>query len=120
MASVRPVHRDVIEQSVSASDIVDEAVLKDVYLQDVDSDSTSDKLPLLENDVNALEPSSTTPHQVWSINRAKGLSYIIFSALNFSIASICIKYDSGYIGSQEVMLWRSVIGLALNYVRMHS
>eukprot|EP00644_Phytophthora_capsici_P005888 jgi/Phyca11/97407/e_gw1.2.371.1 len=48
--------------------------------------------------------------------RAKGLGFIVFAGLNFSIASICIKYASHRVTSHETVFWRMVIAVVLNYV----
>ncbi|KAI9996011.1 hypothetical protein PInf_013189 [Phytophthora infestans] len=51
-----------------------------------------------------------------SMKRAKGLGFIVFAGLNFSIASICIKYASHRATSHETVFWRMIIALVLNYV----
>lgn len=50
------------------------------------------------------------------MERAKGLGFIVFAGLNFSIASICIKYASHRVTSHETVFWRMIIALVLNYI----
>lgn len=50
------------------------------------------------------------------MKRAQGLGFIVFAGLNFSIASICIKYASHRVTSHETVFWRMIVALVLNYV----
>ncbi|KAG2996231.1 hypothetical protein PC118_g2602 [Phytophthora cactorum] len=84
----------------------------------------NDNQPLLkasssDNPVSTSEiDDSTTPVKntgLLSMKRAKGLGFIVFAGLNFSIASICIKYASHRATSHETVFWRMIIALVLNY-----
>lgn len=89
-----------------------------------EADDTSDNLPLLKqslsgditvlaSDEKAVDGAKTS---FWKSSHVQGLGFIVFSSLNFSIASACIKYDSRYISSHESMFWRISINLIINYV----
>ncbi|KAG7387383.1 hypothetical protein PHYBOEH_008249 [Phytophthora boehmeriae] len=50
------------------------------------------------------------------MQRVQGLGYIVFSGVNFSIASICIKYASHRVTSHETVFWRMTVALVLNLI----
>ncbi|GMF37624.1 unnamed protein product [Phytophthora fragariaefolia] len=80
--------------------------------------STSDN-PNSKSDVeeDAATPVKTAETTLWSMKRVQGLGFIVFAGLNFSIASICIKYASHRVTSHETVFWRMIVALVLNYVR---
>lgn len=61
-------------------------------------------------------PVKAVENTLWSMKRAQGLGFIVFAGLNFSIASICIKYASHRVTSHETVFWRMIVALVLNYV----
>jgi hypothetical protein len=123
-ASVEPI------VTTTVSEAVDDTVCNPLRddLQSQDGKARSDELPLLgkgdstDPGVDNGEASvvRASGWKSWNAARAKGLGFIVFSSLNYSIASACIKYESGFFGSQEAVFWRSSIGLLLNYVSGHS
>ncbi|KAG3251924.1 hypothetical protein PI124_g3451 [Phytophthora idaei] len=93
---------------------------KNVFTVDLENDNQ----PLLKasSSDNPVSTSGiddpTTPVKntgLLSMKRAKGLGFIVFAGLNFSIASICIKYASHRATSHETVFWRMIIALVLNY-----
>lgn len=44
------------------------------------------------------------------------LGYVIFATFNFSIMSACVKYACRSLSSHEVVLWRTILAWAFNYV----
>ncbi|ETK84128.1 hypothetical protein L915_10858 [Phytophthora nicotianae] len=88
---------------------------------DLDNDNqpllkaTSSDNPVSTSDIDdSLAPVKSVG--LLSMKRAKGLGFIVFAGLNFSIASICIKYASHRATSHETVFWRMTIALVLNYV----
>jgi hypothetical protein len=90
-------------------------------------DTENEDQPLLKGPgSDGLAPKSETPDAdgpvksadttLLSMKRARGLGFIVFAGLNFSIASICIKYASQRVTSHETVFWRMVVALVLNYV----
>ncbi|CEG37827.1 drug metabolite transporter superfamily [Plasmopara halstedii] len=90
----------------------------------VSGDAENEEQPLLQ----ASEPENVHKSEIdrassiikrlnlLRMTRAKGLGFIVFAGLNFSFASICIKYASHRVTSHETVFWRMVIALVLNYI----
>ncbi|GMF19863.1 unnamed protein product [Phytophthora lilii] len=73
--------------------------------------------PVSKSEVdNSSTPVKNAGNSVSSMKRARGLGFIVFAGVNFSIASICIKYASHRITSHETVFWRMIVALVLNYV----
>ncbi|KAE9032318.1 hypothetical protein PR001_g10667 [Phytophthora rubi] len=92
-------------------------------LADVENDdqpllkSSSSDNPVAKSEVeDAAFPVKAVENTIWSMKRAQGLGFIVFAGLNFSIASICIKYASHRVTSHETVFWRKTVALVLNYI----
>ncbi|KAE9026076.1 hypothetical protein PR002_g11011 [Phytophthora rubi] len=92
-------------------------------LADVENDdqpllkSSSSDNPVAKSEVeDAAFPVKAVENTIWSMKRAQGLGFIVFAGLNFSIASICIKYASHRVTSHETVFWRMTVALVLNYI----
>jgi hypothetical protein len=117
--SVGPIEAAKVAEAVAASDDTVCIALDDSPTSQ-EGTSASDELPLLsKNDPNVDKSETLTIEaagwRAWNTTRVKALSFIVFSSLNFSIASACVKYESSFFGSQEAVFWRSSIGLLLNF-----
>ncbi|KAF4038935.1 EamA-like transporter family [Phytophthora infestans] len=96
-----------------------------------DCDTIRDDLPLLKSDSSREEISKTNESEIvtvvlpstsrgsWGLEKVGGLGYIIVAALTFSIVSVCVKRASRYANSHIIVLWRMLIGLAMNCVWVH-
>lgn len=109
---IRPADEEQVEQAIAASDDTVAITLQD----SIRSESTS--APLLEKNGISAEADKNVEDlpSSWGSNRLKALGCIVIASLTFSIASVCVKFESNFMGSQETVFWRSAIGLALNYV----
>lgn len=72
--------------------------------------------PVSKSDVDDFAVPVKGGSAWWNMKRVQGLGYIVFAGLNFSIASICIKYASHRVTSHETVFWRMIVALVLNYV----
>jgi hypothetical protein len=96
----------------------------------VDDEVNRDDRPLLQPDSSSDESAKideeeivtivlpTTSSGTWSLEKVRGLGYIVIAAFNFSIVSACVKYSSHYANSNIIVFWRMMIGLAINCVRL--
>ncbi|KAG3118259.1 hypothetical protein PI124_g3452 [Phytophthora idaei] len=93
-----------------------------------DDETNRDDLPLLKPDSSSEEISKIDEDEIVTIvlpstsggtlclEKLGGLGYIIIAAFTFSIVSVCVKYASHYANSNIIVLWRMLIGLAMNCV----
>ena len=51
-------------------------------------------------------------------NALLGISYVALSAVCFSLMSTMIKLNTYTMTSIETIFWRSIVAMALNYVRL--
>lgn len=89
------------------------AAIPPVFAVDV-YEPDSVRSPLLKR--SSLLAASTSPPP-GSLHACRGLIYVALSAVCFSLVSTCAKYATYSISSMEFIFWRSIVALALNYVR---
>ncbi|GMF19865.1 unnamed protein product [Phytophthora lilii] len=93
----------------------DEGIRDDLPLLKPGS-SSEDSSKYDEDEVVTIVLPSTTKGE-WSLEKLRGLGYIVIAAFNFSIVSACVKNASHYANSNIIVFWRMLIGLAMNCVR---
>ncbi|TMW56137.1 hypothetical protein Poli38472_008785 [Pythium oligandrum] len=77
------------------------------------SDRKGEALPLLLT--TTLQGEDAADAQT-SESVLRGLTYVGFSAVSFSVMATMVKFASYYISSMEAVFWRSAGALVLNYV----
>ncbi|ETK84127.1 hypothetical protein F441_11058 [Phytophthora nicotianae CJ01A1] len=79
-------------------------------------DSSSDEISKSDESESATIVLPSRTGGSWCFGKIGGLGHIIIAAFTFSIVSVCVKQASHYANSHIIVLWRMVIGLALNWV----
>lgn len=103
---------------------------EDESSSDEETKACNDKQPLLQDSSSPQEPAAVaTPvaaslPENWlakklgcNFNRVRALGYIGFASFNFSLSSVCVKYASRAVTSQEAVFWCLGISWVFNTVR---